>query len=86
MAPRAGNVLGGTAVQVNGPCLEETDSITCVFDGQEVSGVFVTMLIAVCVSPPLSSIGSVPFQLIARSSNGEIRAQGEGEFFSCEQL
>ncbi len=84
IAPRAGNVLGGTAVQLAGPCLEETDNITCVFDGQEVGGVFVNTLIAVCVSPPLSRLGNVPFQLIVRSSSGDVRTKGTGEFFSCE--
>ena len=40
-------------VQVSGPCLDDSDNITCVFDGQETEGVFVSTTVALCLSPPL---------------------------------
>ncbi len=33
--PRIGHMLGGNGVLVNGPCLDESDLIKCVFDDQE---------------------------------------------------
>ena len=85
IAPRSGHVLGGTAVLISGPCLEDTDNITCVFDGVEVEGLFVSSMVALCVSPPLTEIGRRPLQLIVRDAgNGSIRSQGSTEFFSCK--
>ena len=85
IAPRSGHVLGGTAVLITGPCLEETDNITCVFDGIEVDGLFVSMMLALCVSPPLTEIGRRPLQLIVHDTvNGTIRSQGATEFISCK--
>ena len=85
IAPRSGHVLGGTAVLITGPCLEESDNITCVFDGIEVEGLFVSMMLALCVSPPLTEIGRRPLQLIVRdAADGSIRSQGSTEFVSCK--
>ena len=41
LSPHGGHFLGGAVVQVSGPCLDESDNITCVFDGQETEGVHV---------------------------------------------
>jgi len=54
---RGGHFLGVTVVQVSGPCLDESDNITCVFDGQETEGVFVSTTVALCLSPPLMTTG-----------------------------
>ena len=81
IAPRMGNMLGGTPVQVAGPCLQETDVITCAFDGAVVEGIYISDMLAVCVSPRLSSIGRVAFQLTV-STSGAIRYEGETIFFS----
>ncbi len=83
VAPRSGTVLGGTAVQIAGLCFKETDTIICMFDGQETEGIYVSALVAVCVSPPLTSLGKVPLHLTVRSVSGT-SVQGVGEFFSCE--
>ena len=73
-------------VQVSGPCLDESDNITCVFDGQETEGVFVGTTVALCLSPPLMTTGGLPFQLVVRSADGSIRSQGTAEFFSCKHV
>ena len=82
LSPRGGHFLGGTVVQVSGPCFFESDNITCVFDGQEIEGVFVNTMVALCLSPPLRTTGGLPFQLVVRSAGGSIRSQGTAEFFS----
>ena len=70
---------------IRGPCLEESDDITCVFDGIEVEGLFVSTMLALCVSPPLTEIGRRPLQLSVRDAvNGSIRSQGSTEFISCK--
>ena len=40
LSQRFGNMLGGTAVHVSGPCFDEADNITCVFDGIPTDGMF----------------------------------------------
>ena len=72
-------------MQISGPCFDESDNITCVFDGQDVEGVFVNTLIALCISPPLMTIGEVQFQLVVRDTDGSIRSQGSAEFISRKQ-
>jgi len=86
LSPHGGHFLGGTVVQVSGPCLDESDNITCVFDGQETEGVFVSTRVALCLSPPLMMTGGLPFQLVVRSAGGSIRSQGTAEFFSCKHV
>jgi len=86
LSPRGGHFLGGTVVKVSGPCLDESDNITCVFDGQETEGVFVSTTVALCLSPPLMTTGGVPFQLVVRSAGGSIRSQGTAEFISCKHV
>ena len=83
LSPCGGHFLGGTVVQVSGPCFFESDNITCVFDGQEIEGVFVNTMVALCLSPPLMTTGGLPFQLVVHSAGG-IRSQGNAEFFSCK--
>ena len=46
LSPRGGHFLGGTVVQISGPCFDESDNITCVFNGQDIEGVFVNTMIA----------------------------------------
>ncbi len=90
LTPSAGSVLGGTAVRVychgHDPCYNETDDIVCTFDGQKVRGVFVNGINAACVSPPLSRLGPVPFELIVRSNTGVVRVEGNEEFTSCKYM
>ena len=83
LGPRFGSVLGGTAVLVSGPCFEETDNISCVFNGVEVEGVFVSMTQCLCISPQLSVLGRVSFQLkVVNTTSGDTRYEGTSEFLS----
>ena len=50
LAPRLGNMLGGTALLVSGPCLEATDQITCVFGETAVTGIYIIARCSRCVS------------------------------------
>ena len=84
LAPRVGSVLGGTAVLVSGPCLQEDDNIACIFDGEEVEGSYLSEMLAVCITPPFSSIGRVTFQLIVEGSDGIV--QGTETFLSGKHI
>ena len=79
-------MLGGTPVQVAGPCFQPTDSIICTFAGIEVIGVYIREMIAVCVSPQLTSIGRILFQMTVYTNSGGVKFQGEDIFFSSKQL
>ena len=85
LVPRLGNMLGGTPVQVAGPCLRQTDEIICAFDGIEVPGVYMSERIALCICPQLTSVGRVPFQMTV-FADGAITFRGEVIFFSSKWL
>ena len=72
-------MLGGQTIQVAGPCFNDDDEIICVFDGIEARGIYATKFQALCISPPLSHTGRVPFELIVKDIS-----YGETEFTSCE--
>ena len=71
----------------------EEDDMTCVFDGQEVKGVYVNEEQALCVCPELSKTGIVLFQLLIATDTfrgGALGAsepfRGEASFKSCRSL
>ena len=74
LSPRFGNMLGGTAVLVSGPCFDEADNITCVFDGIPTDGMFFSERQSLCASPILSRTGRDPSSslLMALNSSEEI--------------
>ncbi len=84
IAPRAVQHQGGAAVLVSGPCFQEDDQISCVFDGVAVEGIYVTEDTSLCISPPLPSFGRLPFQLNVTAANGTFKYQGDSVFFSCK--
>ena len=87
LAPRLGNMLGGTAVLVSGPCLEETDQITCMFGERSVNGLYISEMLSVCVSPTISTTGRVRFQLIVQTNGTSTdRYRGESVFYSGKYL
>ena len=81
LVPNAGHYLGGTAVRVAGACLDQRDSITCIFADTEVEGIFINERLALCVSPQIPLFGRVPFELIVRDSFGLEKARGKTNFF-----
>ena len=56
-------MLGGTGVKVTGPCLNTTDQIICGFDNKKVEGVYIDETSLLCVSPNVSRVGEVDFEL-----------------------
>jgi sushi domain-containing protein 2 len=50
-APESGNMLGGTVVNITGPCFNLNDRITCRFDTESVIGAVVDVNRAICVQP-----------------------------------
>lgn len=63
-APESGNMLGGTIVNITGPCFEPTDQIICKFDVADiVYGTVVSRNRAICIQPPLMVEGYVRFEI-----------------------
>lgn len=57
--PRVGNMLGGTMVNVSGPCLHEDAVIECIFENRPVKGVYRDKNHASCISPAVMYHGYV---------------------------
>ena len=70
---------------VSGPCLQETDEITCMFGERSVTGIYISEMLSLCVSPTISTTGRVRFRLIVQT-NGTSTDQyrGESVFYSGE--
>ena len=83
--PRYGSVLGGTPVQVFGPCFDgyADAPITCYFDNIEVEGIFVNENYILCISPPLQDLGSVAFTIRLNGVSVEFK---EVVFYSCTYM
>lgn len=63
-APESGNMLGGTIVNITGPCFQPDDRIRCKFDVEsEVVGYVVDTNRAICVQPRLFAEGWVNLQI-----------------------
>ena len=79
--PCHGNMLGGSPILVSGPyfTVQEEDQITCLFNSTAVDGIFINKQQVLCVSPPVSQTGRVPFQLFVR---GNTTFYGESVFVS----
>ena len=85
LAPRLGNVLGGTPVQLSGPCFEENDNITCYFGDTPIKGTYLDKNRVLCVSPELSEIGRITLQLRVIRAN-ELIFDGQVTFHSSKQI
>lgn len=57
--PRYGNMLGGTMVNVTGPCLHPDDVIECIFENWPTKGVYRDSNHASCIQPPVMYHGYV---------------------------
>ncbi|XP_045504606.1 protein mesh isoform X3 [Colias croceus] len=62
-APESGNMLGGTIVNITGPCFNPDDRITCRFDTEAVMGAVVDVNRAVCVQPRFYHNGYARFEV-----------------------
>jgi hypothetical protein len=82
IGPRFGNILGGTAVHLNGPCFDSTDVVKCVFDGKsDVNGFVANNRTAICISPRFEEIGwkSLTVSLL---KNDVKTYTGQGQFYA----
>ncbi|XP_014233567.1 protein mesh [Trichogramma pretiosum] len=50
-APESGNMLGGTVVNITGPCFQPNDKVICRFETEEVVGTVVDTSRAICIQP-----------------------------------
>ncbi|CAB3241492.1 unnamed protein product [Arctia plantaginis] len=62
-APESGNMLGGTIVNITGPCFNPDDRITCRFDTEAVIGAVVDINRAICVAPRFYHNGYARFEI-----------------------
>ncbi|XP_076249642.1 sushi domain containing 2 mesh [Calliopsis andreniformis] len=58
-APESGNMLGGTIVNITGPCFNETEKIRCRFETEVVEGTVIDRNRAVCVQPFVKAQGYI---------------------------
>lgn len=61
--PKVGNMLGGTMVNVTGPCLNEDSIIECMFENWPVRGIYRDRNHATCISPPVMYHGYVDLSI-----------------------
>ncbi|XP_063236326.1 protein mesh isoform X2 [Bacillus rossius redtenbacheri] len=76
-APESGNMLGGTIVNITGPCFEKGMRITCRFDTVDVIGTVVDTNRAICVQPFVMAEGYIRFEI----SYGENMYNWKGKYF-----
>lgn len=76
-APESGNMLGGTIVNITGPCFEPNEKIVCRFDTEDVVGVFVDRNRAICVQPFVMAEGYIRFEVAV----GDNKFNWKGKYF-----
>lgn len=62
-APESGNMLGGTVVNITGPCFNESQKIKCRFENEIVIGTVIDKNRAICVQPFLKYEGYIRFYI-----------------------
>lgn len=62
-APESGTMLGGTVVNITGPCFKPTDRISCRFDTESVIGAVIDENRAVCIQPRFWHNGYARFEI-----------------------
>ncbi|XP_014258634.1 protein mesh isoform X2 [Cimex lectularius] len=62
-APESGNMLGGTIVNITGPCFNKEMKIICRFDTTPTLGTVVDTNRAICVQPFIMAEGYIPFEI-----------------------
>lgn len=87
-APESGNMLGGTIVNITGPCFSRSDKVMCKFDVEpEVTGIVVDSNRAICVQPRLNVEGYVRFEIAI--NNEKFKWKGKyfvGMYDNCRLL
>ncbi|KAG7203627.1 hypothetical protein KM043_013662 [Ampulex compressa] len=68
-APESGNMLGGTVVNITGPCFNESEKIRCRFEDEWVVGTVINKNRAICVQPFVKAQGYIRFGITIGSGN-----------------
>lgn len=76
-APESGNMLGGTVVNITGPCFDPKVRVMCHFDTEDVVGQYVDTNRVICIQPFLKSEGYIRFEI----SVGNERFKWRGKYF-----
>ena len=84
MTPRLGSELGGTAVEVRGPCFNADDTVQCSFGGVSTPGIFLDRSKALCITPMLTNTGRVAVSVEIRSTDASVTFEGNTIFFSSK--
>lgn len=59
IAPTSGNMLGGTVINVTGPCFSRSTPIYCFFGTIKVQGIFIDPNRAICIQPFMKRQGFI---------------------------
>ena len=70
-------MLGGTVVNITGPCFDPNVRVTCHFDTQDVLGHYIDTNRVICVQPYLQAEGYIRFEI----SVGNERFKWRGRYF-----
>ncbi|XP_037921986.1 protein mesh isoform X5 [Hermetia illucens] len=76
-APEYGNMLGGTVVNISGPCFDPNERVLCHFDTEDVVAHVIDRNRAMCVQPFLKAQGYIRFEI----SVGNERFKWRGKYF-----
>lgn len=76
-APESGNMLGGTIVNITGPCFNTQERVMCRFDTEDVVGIVIDTNRAICVQPRLMAQGYIRFEI----SIGTEKFKWKGRYF-----
>ncbi|XP_012287244.1 protein mesh isoform X2 [Orussus abietinus] len=76
-APESGNMLGGTVVNITGPCFDKNDKVRCRFDTEEVVGTVIDTNRAICIQPFVQAEGYIRFAVAIGSG----RYDWKGKYF-----
>lgn len=70
-------MLGGTVVNITGPCFDPNVRVMCHFDTEDVLGKYVDKNRVICVQPFLKAEGYIRFEI----SVGNERFKWRGKYF-----
>ena len=70
LVPSVGSQLGGTPVQVRGPCFNPNDRVRCFFGPIPTPGIYESQDSVFCVTPILFKQGRIQVRVEITNSNG----------------
>lgn len=86
LSPHFGSQLGGTAVKVQGPCFNESNTVECIFDKISTPGIYVNRDSVICVSPVMTTYGRVTVRVQIMDANKDIIFERDAPFTSSKYI